>query len=174
MHRGAKVSKSPFPRQSTCNLYITRKPRHPFMPPTESKPAESRRHQRKYTHAIAFTLFSETAGRLMYRHSRSGFLRSWALTATPACRENPATLPTPSLNRSSQTGADPDDPQPASWWTRSHAIARRSPVPAASPPAGRCGTPGRSRLRSGAAARGSARFRRIPPPPPCDRPSRPW
>src|SRR5690606_2967693 len=36
----------------------------------------------------------------MYRHSRSSFLRSSALAATPACRLNPATLPIPSPNGS--------------------------------------------------------------------------
>ena len=31
----------------------------------------------------------------MYRHNRSNFGRSSALADTPACSENPATLPTP-------------------------------------------------------------------------------
>ena len=38
--------------------------------------------------------FSDTAGLEMYRHRRSSFWRSFALAATPACSEKPATLPT--------------------------------------------------------------------------------
>ncbi len=40
----------------------------------------------------------------MYRHSRSSFLRSSALAATPACRLDPATLPIPSPNGSPLVG----------------------------------------------------------------------
>ena len=37
--------------------------------------------------------FSATSGRLIYLHRRSSFCRSSARAATPACNENPATLP---------------------------------------------------------------------------------
>ncbi len=40
----------------------------------------------------------DTAGLAMYRHKRFSLSRSLALVATPACSENPATLPTVSLN----------------------------------------------------------------------------
>ena len=49
--------------------------------------------------------FSDTAGLAMWRHNRSNFLRSSTLAATPACSENPATLPTSSTNGSSQSGS---------------------------------------------------------------------
>jgi len=48
--------------------------------------------------------FSAIAGRLIYRHSRSSFLRPSARAATPACSENPATLPTPASSGSSHAG----------------------------------------------------------------------
>jgi hypothetical protein len=38
-------------------------------------------------------IVSDTAGLEMYRQRRSDLLRSYALTATPACSEKSATLP---------------------------------------------------------------------------------
>ena len=39
----------------------------------------------------------------MYRHSRSSLSRWQALTATPACKEKPATLPGPPVSQSSSS-----------------------------------------------------------------------
>ena len=46
---------------------------------------------------------SETAGLAIYRHNRSSFLLSRVFDATPACKENPAILPTWLLPKSSSS-----------------------------------------------------------------------